>query len=224
MIICDEDLIEKCHYAFKEFKNIAIVPCEKSKSAPESSMKKLSIFSYDISKYSKILFIDSDVLVGRNLDYFFENICEEVLYAGTEYEDQRAHTTLQHSLQNYTEENLKFLRTNKIPVFNCGFFGFLNTPIFKHHFDNIIEMIKMYHGKYYYEQSFMNVYFNLKNLVNTQVMNDKYYMLRFYAKKLENTIITKSQCKNKVVHFAWDCSGANTKLFYMKKWWNLFVE
>ena len=56
MVICDEYMVKECTEKLNGFKNIAIVPCENSTGAMNASMKKLRIFDYDISKYSKVLF------------------------------------------------------------------------------------------------------------------------------------------------------------------------
>jgi hypothetical protein len=42
----------------------------------------------------------------------------------------------------------------------------------KYHFNNVITLIKNYTGNYFYEQSFMNYYFNLNNLTNTEYLNN----------------------------------------------------
>ena len=225
MIICDESLVEECSETLKEFSNINIVSCENSTDAPNSSMKKLQIFKYDLSKYSKILFIDSDILVGRKLDYFFDGIAENKLYAGAEHDDMNVHLLKYHSLLNYTKEQLDFFKKNNIKVFNCGFFGFLNNSVMKEHFDNILEMVRTHIGEFYYEQSFMNVYFNLRNLTDTNLINKSNYILGFYNEKIIHIDLPwkKQQYKNKVVHFAY-CSGASKKIKYMIELWNLFVE
>ena len=225
MVICDEALVEKCTDSLKEFSNINIVPCENSKDGPNSSMKKLQIFNYDLTKYSKILFIDSDVLIGRKLDEFFDGIIENKLYAGRDKPAaMNFHLLKYHSLLNYTEENLIFFEKNNIKPFNCGFFGFLNNSEMKEHFDNILEMVRNHTGIFYYEQSFMNVYFNLRNLADTKLINNQNYTLGFLEQELLclNLPWKKNNYKNKVVHFAY-CKGFFEKIKWMNKYWNLFV-
>ena len=229
MVICDQSLVEKCADYLKEFSNINIVPCENSTDAPNSSMKKLQIFNYNLSKYSKILFIDSDILIGTTLDCFFDGITQNKLYAGEEINstsnDINFHTRGTHSFLNYTNVALKFFAENKIKPFNCGFFGFLNNSVMKQHFSNIIEMIKSH-----YEQSFMNVYFNIRNLADTSVINIGNYKIGFFETDrssldlpFPNSPWTKRLNKNKIIHFAY-CKGSSEKLQHMIKYWNLFVE
>jgi len=227
MVICDESMVEKCSDSLKEFSNINVVPCENSTDAPNSSMKKLQIFKYDLSKYSTILFIDSDILIGRTLDYFFDGITENKLYAGDEgvYTYINLHNFKFHSFLNYTDQELFFLRKNNIKAFNCGFFGFLNNSVMKEHFDNILEMVRTHVGEFYYEQSFMNVYFNLRNLTNTKLINKNNYILGFSVEEYTvlNMINYRYRYKNRVVHFAY-FPGSQNKLNKMKKNWDLFVE
>lgn len=225
MIICDEALVEQCTEFLKEFSNINIVSCENSTDAPNSSMKKVQIFKYDLSKYSKIIFIDSDVLIGRTLDYFFDGITENKLYACKEHDHMNFHSYKYHSLLNYTYDDLVFFSKNKIKVFNCGFFGFLNNSVMKEHFDNILEMVRTHTGEFYYEQSFMNVYFNLRNLADTKLINKNNYILGFLPDEFPilSMLNHKYRYKNRVVHFAY-CSGSQNKLNKIKKNWNLFVE
>ena len=227
MVICDEALVEQCTDSLKEFSDITIVPCENSTDGPNSSMKKLQIFKYDLSKYSKILFIDSDVLIGRTLDSFFDGITKNKLYVGEDKfsSDINFHLMQYHSLLNYTYDDLVFFSKNKIKVFNCGFFGFLNNSVMKEHFDNILEMVRTHVGHFYYEQSFMNVYFNLRNLADTKLINKTNYMLGFLneEKILLKLVWLNPNFKNKVVHFAY-CRGYSEKIKLMTNHWNLFVE
>jgi len=227
MVICDESLVEECSNYLKEFSNITIVSCENSTNAPNSSMKKLEIFKYDLSKYSKILFVDSDILVGRTLDYFFDGITEDKIYAGDEtpYTYINLHKLKFHSFLNYTDEQLLFFEKNKIKPFNCGLFGFMNNSVMKQHFDNILEMVRTHTGHFYYEQSFMNVYFNLRNLADTRMINKYNYKLGFTDEEILCLHLPwrKKDHKNKIVHFAY-CNGFSQKYKGMIKFWNLFVE
>ena len=227
MVICDESFVEKCSESLKEFSNINVVSCENSTDAPNSSMKKLQIFKYDLSKYSKILFIDSDILIGRTLDYFFDGITENKLYVGEDkkFPGLNPHLMKYHSLLTYTYDDLVFFSKNNIKVFNCGFFGFLNNSVMKEHFDNILEMVRTHNGEFYYEQSFMNVYFNLRNLADTKIINKSNYTLGFLREEyiILNMLNYRYRHKNKVVHFAY-FPGSQNKLHKMKKNWNLFVE
>jgi lipopolysaccharide biosynthesis glycosyltransferase len=219
MVICDTSMIDKCTEKLKNFKGINIVPCPDSLDAMDSSMKKLLIFNYDISKYFKVLFIDSDVLVNINLEAMFNSIHENKLYAGAEHKSMILHKGQWHSFQSYTEDDIKFFYDNKIYPFNCGLFGFITTLAMKQHFSNILEMVNNHTGQYYYEQSFMNVYFNKLNLTDTNVMNESNYMIGIDVGNLPRPTLSWLQTKyhNKIFHFT-SSKGSDAKLKDMLYW------
>ena len=95
----------------------------------------------------------------------------------------------------------------------------------KEHFDNILEMVRTHIGEFYYEQSFMNVYFNLRNLADIKVINKNNYTLGFLPTEYFplNMINYRYRYINRVVHFAYN-AGYSEKLKFMKKYYNLFVE
>ena len=223
MIICDESLVSECSEKLKNFKNINIVPCSNSISAMDSSMKKLLIFNYDISKYFKVLFVDSDILVDIDLKTFFSKINDHKLYAGAEHLKINMHDTKYFSIGTYSKEDFDFYAKNNIYVFNCGLFAFITTIAMKEHFSNILEMIKNHSGIYYYEQSFMNVYFNQRNLVNTSAINNSNYMLNFELDKITNQLWNQSKYRNKLFHFSTP-RGSDAKLKEMLWWYNKFLR
>lgn len=218
LIICDESMIDQCAEKLKSFSSIKIVPCADSISAMDSSMKKLLIFNYDISKYFKILFIDSDILVNTKLEQIFTGIKDHKLYAGAEHKSMILHNEKWHSFQTYTENDIKFFYNNKIYPFNCGLFGFISTIGMKQHFSNILEMVKNHSGHYWYEQSFMNVYFNKLNLVDTKVINETNYMLGIEVGNLpRSTSWLQPKYNNKIFHFT-SSNGSEAKLNDMIYW------
>lgn len=219
LVICDESLVQQCVEKLKCFNNVVVSPCKDSISGMDSSMKKLLIFDYDIEKYEKILFIDSDILVDVKLKDFFDKFVDDnKLYAFAEFKDYTSHDRIQFSLMNYTDEDIKFFIKNKIYVFNCGLFAFLNTSIMKQHFQNVRDMITDYKGNYYYEQSFMNVYFNKQNLVDTSVINKKNCSMNIIVNNIKYTFIWKNETqRNKFFHFSFS-NGPETKLKDMLYW------
>jgi len=218
LIIADKMMEDECK---KRFSSIQVVTCDDSISAMNSSMKKLQIFKYDISKYSKILFIDSDILIGIDLNTIFNRIKTGSLYACAEHKTDLIfyHQQKYHSLLDYTEEQLTFLKDNNIHVFNAGLFGILNTPVMKDHFDNVLDLIKKHTGSsnYYYEQSFMNVYFNLRKLTDLTVINDSNYILNFDSASVKN-YHASLKYKNKIIHFSLHRTS-DLKLTEMRRWY-----
>lgn len=223
MVICDECMVKECTDKLKEFKNIIIVPCENSTGAMDSSMKKLRIFDYDISKYSKVLFVDSDILVDIHLNSIFNKINDHKLYAGAEHFKISMHDTKYFSLGIYGTEDFDFFAKNNIYPFNCGLFAFINTADMKQHFSNILDIVKTHTGIYYYEQSFMNFYFNKLNLTNLTVINPTNYDLNFDTDKIPILILNKNKYRNKFFHFSTK-RDADDKLREMIWWYNKFLR
>jgi lipopolysaccharide biosynthesis glycosyltransferase len=222
LIICDELLVDQCTETLKEFEHIQIVPCTDSVSAMDSSMKKLRLFDYDISKYSKVLFIDSDILVDIDLSRIFSNMVDQKLYAFAEHREFGFHFANYFSLMNYTFEDYSFFKEHKIYPFNCGLFGFLNSDEMKDHFARILSMIDNYEGEYYYEQSFMNVYFNKLNLVDTTIINKSNCVMNIDITKVSIHPWEKMRYRGKIFHF--NCSrGADNKLREMLSWNARFI-
>ena len=94
---------------------------------------------------------------------FFNNKMEDnILYVYKECETMDKHENLYWGLQNYTREELETFVLYQIYPFNCGLFLFNNTNEMKDDFCNILNMIDTYEKEYFYEQSFMNYYFNKK--------------------------------------------------------------
>ena len=227
LIICDESLIDQCNEKLSCFKNVKIVPCKNSISAMDSSMKKLLIFQYDISKYKKIIYIDSDILVDLSIAPILYKVKDvNKLYAFAEHKEIEYHETKYFSLLDYTSEDYDFFRKSKIYTFNCGLFAFVNTLGMKEHFSNILDMVSKHTGEYYYEQSFMNVYFNKRNLVDTTVINTTNCAMNINILDMElpRTMLTwtKLYYQNKFFHFCYQ-QKADIKLKEMIWWKNNYL-
>jgi len=231
LIICDESLVSQCTKKLECFKNIFIEPCKDSTSAMDVSMKRLFIFQYDISKYSKIMYIDSDILVDLQLDPIFENITDyRKLYAFAEHKEMVYHTWGHFSLLNYTNEDYEFFYKNKIYVFNCGLFVFQKTQTMNQHFSNVVDMISKHKGDYIcLEQPFMNVYFNKRNLVDTKILNERNCLMNLkvgleFVKTIPIFSWTKtSGFRNKFFHVSWS-EGFDEKFNSMTWWKNKFFK
>ena len=193
VVICDESFVDDCKNKLKNYTNIFIHVVKDSKSAHEASMNKLKIFDYEnINNYNKILFIDSDIIVHTNLISIFNNINDDnILYVKKESDNFDDHTAIYWSLKLYTDEDLNNFKLKNIHIFNCGQFGFINSESMKIHFNNINIMINTHKGESFYEQSFMNHYFNLNQLKNETVLEEK---VKLFPEKNVNY-------EDKIIHF-----------------------
>lgn len=137
-----------------------------------SSMRKLEVFNIpNIEKYKKILFLDGDILVTKSLVPIFEAATDiNKLYVFEERDYNDPHTSIYFSHLTYTPEELNILEKRNIKGFNCGQFLFTPTTEMKNHFSNIIQKMNNFDGQFHYEQSFMNVYFNLNHTLTDRNM------------------------------------------------------
>ena len=114
------------------------------------SIRKTQIFDVPgLEKYEKILYLDADIVVHGSLDPLFEAIEDpDTLYV------------------MYESGNEHIFRTDKpvpkgVKGFNCGQFGFMNSPQMRAHFQTVAQTIRdEFDPKvHFYEQVFMNDYF-----------------------------------------------------------------
>ncbi len=159
-----------------QLNTIEVVATSQSLSAPAASMKKLTIFDYNIQHYDKVLYIDSDIIVNYDLCNIFDKcVNSEKLYAYPETTNYESHKKLFFGLCTYTDADIAYFRENKIYPFNAGFFGFIPSDAMKEHFTAIRAEVAAWTGNYFYEQSFMNRYFNMKGLVDYSVITGGNY-------------------------------------------------
>ena len=199
LVICDESYVNDCKIKLNNYNNIFIYSVKDSNSPAEASMNKLKVFEYkDIDKYNKILFIDSDIIIDIELNSIFDNLVDDnILYVKRESNNHEHHTNIYWSLTQYTQEQLDYFKENNIFIFNCGEFAFINSINMKTHFNNINNLILNHNGESFYEQSFMNHYFNLNQLKDDNILEDK---VRLFPEK-------NTEYKDKLIHF---CGAGNS--------------
>lgn len=215
LIICDQDLIKIVHETIRlTLSNMnhllvdqeilfAIVP--NAKTPMRASMQKLIIFQIEsIQNYSNVLYIDLDVLCLIDLNTIFESyekhICDknqasyklQAAFERSHYED---HQEIFWSMNDYTNNDIDFFRERKILPFNAGCFMFRVNKTMDEHIKNVCEMIEQSRKDrklFFYEQAFMNVYFNKRNLVEYDIINSSNYKM-FPDLDMKYT--------NKILHF-----------------------
>jgi len=160
--------------------NVDYMISDSVSSGPMASMKKLDIFDYEkISDYSKILFLDADIICIRDLNIIFNKVLQpEKLYVCSAKNIHRSTLLLTptHGIMHLSKEDADFINKNPDSTsFNAGQFLFLNSAKMKAHFENVRWLKSAWPGPYFYEQSFMNYYFVLRSLVEplTEKFNQK---------------------------------------------------
>ena len=218
-VICDESFVDECKQRFPDAR---VWPVQDAKSGPEASMNKLRIFDFiEDGEYDAVLFLDTDILITNSPMQCFEKMTHpDMLYVYTERTEQFEHRTLYWSLQSYTKEDYEFLRSRNILPFNAGTFGFVASAQMREHFHGVREMIASHTGPYFYEQSFMNVYFNLRDKTDRSVFTKENYIFSPHKGRVYPDAV--------VLHFA-DANRpaklkCDTMRQYMKRWHQYQLE
>lgn len=222
IVLVDESLAEKAQAVISDVKFIL---CPDSKTPEEASMRKLKIFDYDIQKYSTVLFIDSDIIIHTNINTIVSSIVSynkvyvfsEKSYMYPEFKDRNVnfHTESYWSLNNYSQSDLDYLSNTNTEVFNAGLFAFKPTTGMKNHFIAMNNMIQAHNGPFFYEQSFMNVYFNLNGMTDRTLFTDDNYIL--FPNEDTNY-------NGKIIHFCGAVADGYTKYNKMNSYINKYMN
>lgn len=213
-VVCDESMIHECQ---QRMPDIIFWSVPDSSTGSAASMNKLRVHDFiGVEDYDVVLYLDTDILVVNPIESYFEKINEkDMLYVYTETTNQDKHKELYWSLQNYSEEDYTFFRSEKIAPFNAGTFGFVCTQTMKDNFANIRDMIAAHTGPYFYEQSFMNVYFNKRNTTLRHVFTPDNYIFFPQTGTLYNDAI--------LLHFADASKTAFQKCERMRNYLSLRI-
>jgi hypothetical protein len=195
-IICDFNAKKdiKNNALLKDFNSFYInVPIDKELKF--ALLRKFDIIKFKkFNDYSKIMYIDIDIIVqGNILDVFNKvtNIKNNTLYATKEGDLEGKFWYMNNTYKN---GNIEKMRTENIHSFNSGMFLFKPSDEMKTHFKNVkkfaLDFYKNQQEKSnsFFDQSHLNYYFNINRLSNTNYMNDIYQMFpdtnKYYPKKI----------------------------------------
>jgi len=188
----------------------------------DASMQKLKIYEWEnIYKYKNILFLDADIIVVGNVGTIFESesVKNNVIYSAVHNKNQSLHKTVYHCLIDYTEYQLHNFSEKNITAFNAGQFFFKNTSTMKSHFENINNFISKWDGRYFFEQSFINYYFNLLEIADTKEFDNQFKFVSINENKTLEVFD-----KNAVfVHFMGNAGNASGKIDFMKKHYSKYL-
>jgi lipopolysaccharide biosynthesis glycosyltransferase len=174
LIICDENTHKEMVTIpiIKLLGNVSYLHIPASKDLHHALLNKCSISQYkNIIQYKKVMYLDCDVIVQRDLMDLFKslNIKKNILYAP----EEGTLTGKFWYLDAYKDSNIARLEKNGTKSFNTGTFMFIPTPTFMKHFDNVKHLGEHYKGKtHFYDQSFFNYYFNINNISSSLYITD----------------------------------------------------
>ncbi len=167
LVMCDEHFRE--HLASLDIDHIHMTPV--NATPVHASMRKTEIFRFSgIERYSRVLFLDCDIVIGKSLENVFESIeRSDVLYVKPENKDPESHKNMYYSRQDlpYSDAELKGLARDQVYAFNAGQFAFRVSPVMRENFEAVARGTENYDERiHFYEQSFMNAYFNRARAVD----------------------------------------------------------
>lgn len=164
LIMCDKDY----HQYIKHLNFDYHIITDDNHSPEQTSMRKVEIFGFQyLYLFDKVIFLDADIIVLGDLNHIFDKMNDDtLLYTFNESDDYREHNLVYFGMKNYSVEQLNEFVKRNVKVFNCGQFGFMVSDAMSDHFSNVVYIMKHHQGEHYYEQSFMNYYFNTHYLTN----------------------------------------------------------
>lgn len=153
--------------------------------------RKFDIIDYSpMAKYDKVLFLDCDIIIQKNIATIFDlqPILEKgILYASKE--ENSSHENIFWSLGNYKPAQLDFFRRENIKCFNSGTFMFKPCAKMTGYFKKLRKFARKYENKHFYDQSFLNYFFNARKAANTTLMEGRVKIFAEVEKCYKNEVI-----------------------------------
>lgn len=183
----------------------------------EASMNKLKVYGWErIKEYGKVLFLDVDIVFNRCVDELFKlDLKPGILHAGIHMQSMHLHNTVFHKLVNkYTEEELQVFNEKGIYAFNAGQFMFINSESMLRHMYNVSWLSRAWNGPYFFEQAFMNHYFNRYLISDVTLLNDR---IKFMPVQLEGDVFNSVNSDTVFIHFTGEACNAQAKMKFIRK-------
>ena len=183
----------------------------------DASKKKVDIFEYPrITDYSKVIFLDCDIVAQRSIDPLLElEIKKEVLYTVRNKNLGYPHfKTVHHGFCCVSEEFIEEMRMAEQLPFNAGQFMFKVSPAMLAHFKNVRWFMDNWPSEYFFEQCFMCYYFCRGYLTEHTTLR-KFIGINSTTNKnvVDDDILDKA-----LVHFIAPPLDATTKLKYIEEY------
>jgi len=197
--------------------NIKFLKTSKPNDGIEASMKKLLIYEFcDVKNYKNILFLDSDIIIINDINEILDASLNEKIEVTEGFISK-------NNLNDGTIDNSFFygLNFDAQPSFgfNAGQFLFKNTEKNLLNFKNIEWLTSVWPGQFFYEQSFMNYYFNKFNLLSFNKLNKKIsYPFILQGKNFIPPSEKRHKDSDIILHFAGTPSNGNLKNSYIEQY------
>jgi len=184
----------------------------------EASMNKMKIYDFKlINNYNKILFLDCDIITVKDLNIIFDDITnDDVFYSVSNKEVFiGSYNTHYHGLKFNTDEIVSLATKQSNMPFNAGQYAFSNTNRMREHFKNINWFISVWPSSYFFEQSFVNVYFVYANILDGSL--NKYFCL---TNASVTSLSKKHSDETVAIHFIAPALNSSVKIDYIGKYFS----
>ena len=217
---------------FNYFFHIVATPS----SGVAASMCKTLLFEYKkINDYKSILFLDVDIICIGDISSLFDKCHSDkldvvaspmnfIFATDPVMADMIPCAALNYSLCYFTQEQKQSIIKKTLLVFNAGQYLLVNNERMQQHFKNINWLISVWPAAYFYEQSFMNHYFVLNNIVSYGILNDITTITPNLPLDLieKETIDIRHSPSSILIHFAGNTLNGRYKFQYISEYCKFF--
>lgn len=191
----------------------------------EASMNKLKIYQWPhIVNYGKVLFLDVDILAKEPVGELFDlHLDPDKFYSAIHFASDHLHNTAYHKLVNYDLRKMNEFRDKGIYAFNAGQYLFVNSLRMLRHMHNVDWLARTWSSEYFFEQSFLNHYFNWFAISDVHLL-DRY--VKFVAVHLWDAAnsIHGYKLSYSIIHFAGHACDARKKLDFISQFFPELIK
>lgn len=195
-----------------------------------ASMTKLRIYNYaNINDYKQVLFLDTDILCNDDINFLFnfalgdklEVVRSPLMGLKFKMKELILTATLSHGLCFFRDHEKQFILDKDPYIFNAGQFMFINTERMRSHFENVMWLMDNWPAAYFFEQSFVNHYFNLKRLASYKYLDKHVSIFRSVPnirviRSEDATALKQHDESHSLFHFAGTPTDGRNKYQFMK--------
>jgi hypothetical protein len=182
----------------------------------EAGCARIHIFDYEnINYYNKILYLDTDILIQRDISLIFDCLKEDKIYVKREFDIYGAgHGGYFFDFDKWPKD---------YPSLNSGTLLFMNSPAIRGVFHDIrthIANLKNYSSIWpnCMDQSFIAYHFISRGMCDIESLNDLVCLTGEFLPK------PRELSKDVILHFIWPLGNALHKMNRMKLYMNILFE
>lgn len=197
--------------------NLMFHHVDESNDGIDASMNKLKIYQFEgIDAYGKVLFLDSDIIAKEPISELFNlELDENKIHSAIHRASDHLHSTKYHSLVEYDLFKMNEFRDKEIYAFNAGQYLFVNSARMMHHMYNVDWLTRVWPDEYFFEQAFLNHYFNWFCISDVSLLERyvKFLSVHLWDKA---DIVSQYKLSYSIIHFAGHACDAAKKIDFIR--------